>query len=67
MTAKSPPHALVEEPTAIFCRQRWRQENVSFPGEDINRGESKEFSEIDGVGEGNIRDTAFPGSIPHQV
>ncbi len=49
MTAKSPPHALVEEPTAIFCRQRRCQENVSFPSEDINRGESKEFSEIDGV------------------
>ena len=49
MTTKSPPHTLVEELTAIFCRQRWRQENISFLTEDTNRGESKEFPKIDSV------------------
>lgn len=49
MTAKSPPHALMEELTAIFCRQRRRQENVNFLTEDINGSESKDFPKVDGV------------------
>jgi len=40
MTAKSPAHTLVEKLIAIFCRQRRRQKNISFPTEDINRSKS---------------------------
>ena len=49
MTVKSSLHTLVEELITIFCRQRWCQENINFPTEDINRGESKEFSEINAI------------------
>ena len=49
MPAKSPPHTLVQELTAIFCCQRWHQENIGFLAESINRSESEEFSEINGI------------------
>src|SRR5512136_2838393 len=46
MPAKSPPHALKQEPGPVLRRQFRSQEDVSFSGEGIYCGEGVDVTEI---------------------
>lgn len=49
VSPESSPHALVQEPGTVICRQVRSQENVRLSGEDIYGCEGVDISEVHGI------------------